>query len=211
VYFFSPAGLVAEPPVPEVGSELDLQTESVAVLDGSMKVFFTAWNRHPTAKLRIRDFGLVELDRIPTELYCCPEERSELILHLSTRQVAEPSLPPLPDNKAQAAVLPSTTFEILPLSSHSFVATVEVERGMADNDPIVWYGLEAYYSTPGAAELLGRSDRIYIANAQDEPSLSYRRSELENLLASGSFLGRETSPNVRRWFESLKPEVESRR
>lgn len=190
VYFFSPAQLVSQPNVPQLGAELDFQTESVIVKDDTKtKIFFTIWNRHPFSKIRVTNIELTELNRIPTELYCCPETRTPLRLEFgaTTKQKAN-------------APLPLTTYEIPPLSSHSFVATVEVVRGFADNNPIVWYGIVAHYSTPAAAALVRPSDKVFVANYHEASSLSFTKDELRARLKTDDFFSKSISEQVLAWF-----------
>ena len=198
VYFFSPAQLVYKPPIPKVGDELRFIVESVASSEGGgLDIYATAWNMHPYEKLRITSINIVELDKIETEFYCCPETRSELTLSLD---VAEGK-----PGKADHPLM--TTFEIPPLSSHSLLIRVSVVRGMADGDPVVWFGLKSSYSAPSRSLLVSRSDKLFLANAQRaRMPTAFSKDEFETYVNSDlgrlNFLKLKTDAG-RDWF--VKP------
>lgn len=199
VYFFSPANLVSQPerdsndPTGDArpGHELLFVTESYAEAGKDHKeLYFTIWNRHPRQRIRIAKFRIVELARVPTVFYCCPEVRSPLTLDFEAQnRMSKPSL---------------ETYEIPPLSSNTFVAKIRVNHGIADNNPVVLFGVAADYSTASGNSYEGRSDKIYPVNFRkrdeesDLPSLD--RSGLMSFLEKDNYVGREIKPEILDWF-----------
>ncbi len=197
VYFFSPAKLVAEPQLdpnnggggPSPGYELTFVTDSYIDLDkgaNTKQLYFTVWNRQAKQRVRISKFRLVEVARVPTEFYCCPERRSELTLAFGAQD--------------RISKVSSETYEIPPLASNAFLATIRVQRGFADNNPVVLFGIAVDYSTPSGNTYEGRSDKLYLANYGGRD----KRDTLPPFDRSGlvTFLGgwREIKPDILSWF-----------
>ena len=209
VYFFSPASLITTPQTkntpselktssePYPGSELSFVTEAYKPDENgdNAQLLFTVWNRSRTSRIRISEFKISTLKQAETVQYCCPEYRSALSLDLQMHDPAKSSKESSLD-----------TYEIPPLSSNAFAATIKIKHGMADGDPIVLFGVTAKYSTPSGGMYEGRSDRLYLANYRGDrngpatANFDFDRSGYIKLIKSNEFFERWLGVYDLGWF-----------
>jgi hypothetical protein len=180
VYFYSPAQLVYQPNIPKRGEEAKFVIESLTVpsvardkiredikepvrIDTTKQkddpgvygpivygVYFTIWNGHPYEKIRVSELDRRYIEKGDTVEYCCPEARSTFSLKLVHAGSSDENSPL------------QTTYEIPPLSSHSFKVDLEVNPGTPDRGTFEWLGLVASYSTSDGVLHQARSNKALL-------------------------------------------------
>ena len=205
VYFYSPAELVQQPPVPPKGEEVTVSTESLsgagplgapreaaftdpdesssleipATDTNVYSLKFTLWNRSPYERMRISSVQSEVIATADQINFCCPETRSLFDVDVS-----------LTGLQRQDEAWP-VTVEIPPLSSHAFDARVRLVPGNPDRVPLVWLGLVARYSGPDGQQRSVRSDKVYLLNSTREQG-AYDLAALRRLVRA--------RPDFARWF-----------